>query len=249
MRIPCGEPRNLLKDQKRYWWISVFLKTITSECANIPAFSYLGSSGFHRAVPPKTARPLRGTISCALPDWNKSNLINGLTSPPKELPFFTSSLAPDEGRSCGPAAASRDRQFFRSGPDRGSAARKTLGLIAGFRLTQKSSGVDVPLDSPGGLGMACSVTGDSGPFTGDLGGHLAERYPAPAPDGSAYEGLPGQEGGKLHVHFRIHDRCRRVPATAGHCGAMTSASRRMSASSSLKRRSKIGRSASGPEAS
>lgn len=49
MRIPCGGPRNLLKDQYVIWWTSVFLKTITSECVNIPAFSYLGirSSSFH----------------------------------------------------------------------------------------------------------------------------------------------------------------------------------------------------------
>lgn len=150
MRIPCGGPRNLLKDQKRYWWISVFLKTITSECANIPAFSYLGSSGLHRVVPPKTARPLRGTISCDLLDWKKPSLINRLTSSPKELPFFTSSPMPGEGRSCGPAAGSRDREFHRSDPDRGSAARKTIGLIAEFRLPQKSLGMDVPLDASGG---------------------------------------------------------------------------------------------------
>lgn len=40
-RIPCGEPRNLLMNQYLRWRASVFLKTITSECANIPAFSYL----------------------------------------------------------------------------------------------------------------------------------------------------------------------------------------------------------------
>ncbi len=202
MRIPCGEPRNLLKDQKRYWWTSVFLRTITSECANIPAFSYLGSSGLHRVIPPETARPLRGTISCALSDWKKPSLINGLALSPKGLPFFTSSLAPDEGRSCGPAAASRDRQFFRSAPDRGSAARKTLGLIAGFRLPQKSSGVDGPLDDPGGPGMACSVTGDSEPFTGDQRGHQAERHPAPDPDGSAYqaEGRKGDMRDRVQHH-------------------------------------------------
>ncbi len=139
MADPCGGPLNLLKDQYQGWWTSVFL-TITSECANIPAFSYLGASGLHRVIPPKTARPLRGTISCDLLDWKKPSLINGLTSPPKELPFFTSSLMPGEGRSCGPAAGSRDRQLHRSGPDRGSAVRKTLGLIAGFRLPQKSLG-------------------------------------------------------------------------------------------------------------
>lgn len=66
MRIPCGGPRNLLKDLYECWWASVFLKTITSECANIPAFSYLGSSGFHRVIPSKAVRIFARTISCGL---------------------------------------------------------------------------------------------------------------------------------------------------------------------------------------
>lgn len=167
MRISCGGPRNLLKDQYVSWWALVFLKTITSECANIPAFSYLGSSGLHRVLPPKAARPLRGTISRDLPDWKKPSLINRLIWAPKGIQFFASRSAPAEGRSCGPAAGSRDRQFFRFGPDRGSTARKTIGLTAEFCLPQKGSGVDGPQDGPGGSGMACSVTGDSRAFAGD----------------------------------------------------------------------------------
>lgn len=49
MRIPCGGPLNLLRNQYVSWRASVFLETITSECANIPAFSYLGASGLHRS--------------------------------------------------------------------------------------------------------------------------------------------------------------------------------------------------------
>lgn len=46
MRITCGGPLNLLKNQYQDWWTSVFLQTITSECANIPAFSFLGYQVF-----------------------------------------------------------------------------------------------------------------------------------------------------------------------------------------------------------
>lgn len=45
MTDPCGGSLNLLKDQYQRWWTSVFL-TITSECSNIPAFSYLGHQVF-----------------------------------------------------------------------------------------------------------------------------------------------------------------------------------------------------------
>ena len=164
MRIACGGPRNLLKDHYDSWWTSVFLRTITSECANIPAFSYLGSSGLHRFILPKSSLSVAWTISRRLPNLKKPSLINGLFSPPKRRPFFTSRLAPGEGRSCGPASWSRDRQFFRSGPDQALALRKTIGQIAEFRLPQESSGVDGPLNGPGNPGTACSMTGDSGPF-------------------------------------------------------------------------------------
>ncbi|WP_148225676.1 hypothetical protein [Ketogulonicigenium vulgare] len=163
MTDPCGGPLNLLKNQYDSWWTSVFL-TITSECANIPAFSYLGSSGFHRFILPKSSLSVARTIFRRLPNWNKSRLINGLTSTLKRCPFFTYCLTPGEGRSCGPATASRDRQFFRSGPDRASSVRKTLGLTAEFRLPQESVGVDGPLNGPGGPGTACLVTGDSWSF-------------------------------------------------------------------------------------
>lgn len=164
VRIPCAGARNPLKDQYESWWTSVLLETITSECANIPAFSYLGSSGLHRFIPPKAARPSRGTIPHDPPDWKKSSLINGLICALKRILLFASRLAPAEGRSCGPASWSRDRQFFRSGPDRVPAVRKTLGLIAEFRLPPESSGVDGPLNGPDNLESTRSVTGDSRPF-------------------------------------------------------------------------------------
>lgn len=166
MTDPCGGPLNLLKDQYQRWWTSVFL-TITSECANIPAFSYLRAQVFIVSSLRKAARLSRGTISCSPPDWKKASLINGLVSPPKGFPFFASRWAPGEGRSCGPTSWSRDRQFFRSGPDRATAVRKTIGLTAEFRLPQESAGVDGPLDCPVSLGSACLVTGNSGPFAGD----------------------------------------------------------------------------------
>lgn len=140
MTDPCGGPLNLLRNQCLGWLTSVFL-TITSECANIPAFSYLGASCLHRFILPKFAKLSRRTLSRGSVDWKKQRVINGLFWRPKGIPFFEARLAPDEGRSCGPAAASRDRQFFRSGPDRATAVRKTLGLIAEFRLPQESAGV------------------------------------------------------------------------------------------------------------
>ena len=151
MADPCGGPLNLLKDQYESWRASVFLKTITSECANIPAFSYLRSSGLHRFILPKYARLSRRTLSRGPAEWKKQRLINGLFWRPKGIPFFEAPLAPGEGRSCGPAAASRDRQFFRSGPDRATAVRKAIGLIAEFRLPPESSGVDGPLSDGAAL--------------------------------------------------------------------------------------------------
>ncbi|SOB89468.1 hypothetical protein SAMN05877809_10113 [Rhodobacter sp. JA431] len=67
MRIPCGGPLNLLTNQYHGWWTSVFL-AITSECANIPAFSYVGHQVFivlfllksrdHRAGQYTSTRPI-----------------------------------------------------------------------------------------------------------------------------------------------------------------------------------------------
>lgn len=205
-----------------------------------------GASGFHRFILPKSSLFVAWTISRRLPNWKKASLINGLSSPPKRRPFFTSRLALGEGRSCGPATASRDRQFFRSGLNQASAVRKTIGQSAEFRLPQESAGVDGSLNGPGNPGTACFISGDSRPFAGDQRGHQAERYPAPDPDGSAYEPERGERGQRIHVDNRIHDRCRHFPVNTGHRVAMMSASRRRRDSSSLKRRSKTGRSASGP---
>ena len=141
MTDPCGGPLNLLRNQYDSWWASAFLKTITSECANIPAFSYLGASGLHRFILPKFARLSRRTLSRGPAEWKKQRVINGLFWRPNRIPFFEAPLAPSEGRSCGPVTASRDRQFFCSGLDRASAVRKTIGLIAEFRLPQESAGV------------------------------------------------------------------------------------------------------------
>lgn len=163
MTDPCGGPLNLLRNQYQRWWTSVFV-TITSECANIPAFSYLGASGLHRFILPKYARLSRRTLSRGPAEWKKQRVINGLFWRAKGIPFFEAPLAPGEGRSCGPATASRDRQFFHSGPDRATAVRKAIGLIAEFRLPQESAGVDDPLNGPGGPGTVCSTTGDSRPF-------------------------------------------------------------------------------------
>ena len=123
MTDPCGGPLNLLRNQYQRWWTSVFL-TITSECANIPAFSYLRASGLHRFILPKFARLSCGTLSCGSVKWKKQRVINGLFWRPNRIPFFEARLALDEGRSCGPATASCDRQFFRSDPDQAAAVRK-----------------------------------------------------------------------------------------------------------------------------
>lgn len=100
-----------------------------------------GASGLHRFILPKDARLSRRTLSRGPAEWKKQRVINGLFWRPKGIPFFEAPLAPSEGRSCGPVTASRDRQFFRSGPDRASAVRKAIGLTAEFRLPQKSSEV------------------------------------------------------------------------------------------------------------
>lgn len=111
MRIPCAGARNLLRKQYQGWRASVFLKMITSECANIPAFSYLGSSGLHCFILPKAVRISAHILSRGPRNWNKPRLINKLISPPKRIAFFTSRSSPAEGRSCGPTAGNPDRQF------------------------------------------------------------------------------------------------------------------------------------------
>lgn len=216
MRIPCAGARNLLRNQYQRWRASVFLKTITSECANIPAFSYLGSSGLHHVILPNAVSNLARILSRGLKNWNKPRLINGLISPPKGLPFFTSRSSSTEGRSCGPTAGNPDKQFFRSGPERAPAVRKTNGQIAEFRPPQGGSGVDCPLGSPGGSEPACSVSGDSRPFTGDQRGYQAERYLVPDPDGSAYQAEGRRGDMRDHVQHHDHNLSRhRQPLQSG----------------------------------
>lgn len=65
MADPCGGPLNLLKDQYVSWWASVFLKTIAPGCSSIPVFSYLGSSGLRRFIPPKAVWLLRAQYPAA----------------------------------------------------------------------------------------------------------------------------------------------------------------------------------------
>ena len=151
-------------------------------------------SGLHRFIPPKAARPSRGTISFDPSNWKKSGLINGLILPPNGLPFsYPVGRQVRAGLVDRPPGAATDSS---SAPVRiGHRQReKTMDLIAELRLPQKSSGEDDPLSGPGGPGTACSITGDSGPFAGEQRGHQAEQYPAPDPDGSAYQ-AEGRKGG------------------------------------------------------